>query len=100
MGKLGKGAVSCIYRSLIVNGPNRLSALRWRWQTWVGVMDDEDWTMARMAPRELAIPARLRMIQINYLYLAYLTPPLHPQRPPSTCAVLGESQVPNVLDAY
>ena len=73
-GPIGRGGISKIYRTLVVNSPECFSALRARWEGIGGKLEEEDWRDARMAPRELAISSRLRFIQIKYLHMAYRTP--------------------------
>ncbi|KAJ1164999.1 hypothetical protein NDU88_005429 [Pleurodeles waltl] len=48
--------------------------LRDRWTTWVKELDEDDWRVAYLAPRELAISARLRMVQINDFHITDLSP--------------------------
>ncbi|KAJ1131557.1 hypothetical protein NDU88_009892 [Pleurodeles waltl] len=43
------------------------------WEAWVGGLDEDDWRETYLAPRKLAISARLRMVQINYFHMTYLT---------------------------
>ena len=73
-GAMGKGGISKLYKTLVINSPECFSALRSRWEEMSGELEEEEWREARMAPRELAISSRLRLIQFKYLYLIYRTP--------------------------
>lgn len=73
-GNLGKGGISCIYRSLVNNTPNALSRLRDKWEGWLGSLDDTDWGDELMTPRTITASARLSLVQIYYLHAVYLTP--------------------------
>ena len=55
-GAIGKGGISKIYKTLVINSPDCFAALRGRWEALIGDMEEEEeWRDARMAPRELAI---------------------------------------------
>ena len=73
-GALGRGGLSRIYKSLIINSPECFQPLRNKWEEQVGTLDEEDWRDARAAPREIAISSRLRFIQLKFLHMAYKTP--------------------------
>ncbi|KAJ1155451.1 hypothetical protein NDU88_008181 [Pleurodeles waltl] len=74
MGNLGRGGVSQVYRTLITSTACSLEELRWKWEGWVGPVEEEDWTEALAAPHTLTMATRLRLIQTYYLHTAYLTP--------------------------
>ncbi|KAJ1119448.1 hypothetical protein NDU88_007634 [Pleurodeles waltl] len=74
MGDLGRGGVSQIYRTLITATGGPLRELRQRWESWVGSMEEADWTEALMAPCSLTMATRFRLIQSYFLHAAYLTP--------------------------
>ena len=75
MGCLEKGAVSHIYRSLIINAPDQFPALH---LAEVGEMGGRTGQQrldhGKNGLRELAISALLRMVHTNYLHLSYLSP--------------------------
>ena len=74
MGKANKGAISSLYRSLIINASAVFLSLRQKLEAWVGDLEDDEWTLIRMAPREITISAKLRMVQTNVLHLTYVAP--------------------------
>ena len=49
LGAMGRGGVSRLYRSLVINSPECFSPLRERWESYVGPLEEEDWREARMA---------------------------------------------------
>lgn len=52
-----------------------LQALRKRWSNDGIALDDEDWQEAVSSLRTLAIPARLRLVQLKILHRTYITGP-------------------------
>ena len=73
-GPLGRGRISRLYKSLVLNSLGTLSTLQARWEGWVGKLDGPDWRDACMFPRVAFILARLCLVQLNFLRVAYLTP--------------------------
>ena len=59
---MGRGGISRLYRTLVVNSPNLFQPLRARWESWVGSLNEEDWHEARMSPWTPAISSRLLLI--------------------------------------
>ena len=74
LGPMGRGGTSQIYKSLILNAPECFSALWSKWERVIGPLEEEDWRDACMAPKEMAISSRLRLIQLKILHMAYLAP--------------------------
>ncbi|XP_078496716.1 vomeronasal type-2 receptor 26-like [Lissotriton helveticus] len=69
--QMQEGAVSLTYRTLTNNMLGDLQALRDKWETGVGAMEDLDWELALMHPCEVAIKSRLRLIQFKVLHRVY-----------------------------
>ncbi|KAJ1217743.1 hypothetical protein NDU88_005333 [Pleurodeles waltl] len=74
MGNSGGKGVSQIYKALVNHAPGSLDSNRSKWESWVGELKEPDWAEALMAPRMLAVSARLRAVQFYYLHRAYLAP--------------------------
>lgn len=72
-GDLGREGISRIYCSLTNNTPNSLSQLWDKWEGWLGALEDADWRDALMAPKIIAVSARLGLVQTYFLHAAYLT---------------------------
>lgn len=47
--------------------------LRRKWESDGLILDDEDWTEVVASPREVAISARLRLVQLKILHQTYVT---------------------------
>ena len=75
-GKMGRGGVSRLYKSLVIHTPDRFDCLREKWEGLVGDLEEEDWRDASMAHREMAISSRLRLLQWKIFHMAYRTPAL------------------------
>ena len=74
LGPLGKGGISRLYKSLVLNSLGSLSTLQACCEGWVGELDGSDWRNACMFPRVAIIPARLHLVQLKFLHVTYLTP--------------------------
>lgn len=66
-------AILLTYRKLINNKPDPLVRLRQLWETDLGYLEDDDWQEALSSPRVVAIPMRLRLIQLKSLHRTYLS---------------------------
>ena len=69
---VGKGAVSATYKTLNDNIPDTLITIGDRWMRDTREMEDIDWEVALMHSREVAIKARLRLIQLKIIHRIYL----------------------------
>ena len=63
-----------IYKKLLNNEKDPNTQLRQRWEADLGEMEDEDWADALTSPREVAIRARYKLIQLKVLHRVYYTP--------------------------
>lgn len=86
---LTRKAISLTYRKLINNQKDPTHALREKWQTELGDMDNQDWQEALASPREAAIPSRLRLVQLKILHRTYYTR--------TTLHKIGRSETPLCL---
>lgn len=64
-------AISLTYKKIINNMPEPLGTLRNRWQADVGDLDDSEWQEALSSAKEIAIPPRLKLIQLKILHRVY-----------------------------
>lgn len=64
---ISKRATSFTYRKLLNNLPDPTVSLRNRWGADVGDVDDTEWQEALASPKEVGIPARLRLVQLKIL---------------------------------
>lgn len=69
---MNKKAISLTYKMLLNNRPDPLLRLRQYWETDLGELEDKDWRDALASPREVAIPMRLRLVQLKILLRIYL----------------------------
>ena len=69
-----KKAVSMTYQKLLHNTPDQLTKLRRKWEDDVQELEDEEWLEALMAPKEIAIRAGFRLIQLKILHRVYYAP--------------------------
>lgn len=74
-GHLPEKTISLIHRKLICNMEDPLQTLRTKWVADGIELDDEDWQEAVSSPRMVAIPARLRLVQLKILHRVYITGP-------------------------
>lgn len=64
-------AISLTYKKLCHNLPDPFQALREKWTTDLGQIDDVDWQQALMSPKEVAINYRFKLIQLKVLHRVY-----------------------------
>lgn len=65
-----KKAFSLTYSKIINNQTDPTKTLRERWQI---DLEDSDWQEALSSPREVAIPSRIKLIQLKILHRTYYT---------------------------
>lgn len=70
---LRKKAISLIYKKIINNQPDPMVSLKDRWETDLGTLDETDCQEALAPPREVAIPSKLRLIQLKILHQTHYT---------------------------
>lgn len=64
-------AISLTYKKLVNNTPDCLGPLRKAWESDVGLLEEDDWREALQSPREIAVWARFRLIQLPILHRSY-----------------------------
>ena len=66
-------AISLTYCTLINNTPDTMARLRGKWSVDLGELDDDERTEALASPKESAIRARFRLVQLKILHRVYYT---------------------------
>lgn len=64
-------AISLTYRKLINNTTDPLGPLCEKWESDVGMREDDDWGEALQCPREVAVRTRFRLVQLRILDRSY-----------------------------
>lgn len=72
-GQLHSKAISLTYKKLCNNMPDTFSKLKEKWEEDLGIIEEDDWRVALMSPREAAITMRYRLIQLRILHRSYMT---------------------------
>lgn len=74
-GHLPEKTISLICKKLINNMEDTLQSLKEKWTRDGLELDEEDWREAVSSPREVAVQARLHLVQLKILHRIYTTGP-------------------------
>lgn len=66
-------AISLTYKKLINHTPDLLLKLREKWEADGLEIDDGEWQEALASPKEVAISAKLRLVQLKILHRTYIS---------------------------
>lgn len=72
-GHMPSNTISLTYKKLTNATPEPLKDLKEKWEGDGLIIEEEDWVEAIASPREVAISARLRLVQLKILHRIYVT---------------------------